>query len=187
MKGIRMRRLVLPVLAGLATSAVVAAFGVAGESSTTAAGPPPAVAGQVIGQLRLDGVGTMTISSFSWGVSNPVTIGSGGGGSGSGKASFSSFSFLKSVDGSSAALFTAAATGKHIAEGVFTAQWGTGGSAVSAKYEFEPVFVESVQQSGAGGSTPTESLSLAYEKVKWTFTDSSGTTSGTWDVVNNSP
>src|SRR5829696_7547099 len=126
MKRIRMRRLVLPVLAGLATSAVVAAFGVAGESSTTAAGPPPAVAGQVIGQLTLDGVGTMTISSFSWGVSNPVTIGSGGGGGGSGRASFATVRLLKCGGGGAAARVTAAASGKHSAEGVFTAQWGTG-------------------------------------------------------------
>jgi len=173
------------VLAGLATSAVVAAFGLAGQSST-ASGPPPALAGQLIGQLTVDGIGTLPVSSYSWGM---TTAGStaGGGGAGAGKVAVSAFNFLKIVDASSPALLTATATGKHIARAVFTAQWGSGGTAATAKYEFDDVIVESTQQSGAGGSAPTDSVSLNFARVKWSFTDGSGTTAGTWDVVQNAP
>jgi type VI protein secretion system component Hcp len=38
---------------------------------------------------------------------------------------------------------------------------------------------------GASGSAPTENLTFAYAKIKWTYTDANGTTSGTWDLTQN--
>jgi type VI protein secretion system component Hcp len=185
MKGLSLRRLALPVLAAVVTSAVVAAYGLATDSATKVGAPPAAVAGQVIGQLTVDGIGTMPIASYSWGVSNPVTIGGIGGGASAGKASFSSLSFMRTVDSMSSALFTASATGRHIPHAVFTAEWGTGNATTTAKYELDDVFVESVQQSRSGGSAASESLSLAYERVTWTVSDGSGTTSGSWNLAEN--
>jgi type VI secretion system secreted protein Hcp len=181
------RRLALPLLAGLVTSAVIAALGFADPNGPKAGGPPAAT-GQLIGQLSLDeGPQGVQIFSYSWGVSNPTTIGSGGGGAGSGKASFSSLNLMKNVDLSSAELLQAAADGRHYPKAVFTAQWGTGNAAAKAEYELHDVVVESVQQSGAGGSAPSESVSFDFGKIKWTFTDSSGTTTGGWNVVENKP
>jgi type VI secretion system secreted protein Hcp len=185
MRGLSLRRLALPISAALVTSAVIATLGLAGESSTKVGAPPQAVAGQVVGQLTVEGIGTFPVASYSWGVSNPTTVGGPGGGMGSGRASLSSLNFMRSVDSASAALLTASVTGKHIPSAVFTAQWGTGNATTTAKYELTDVFVESVQHSGAGGSPASESLSLAYGKVAWTITDASGKSSGSWNVVEN--
>jgi type VI protein secretion system component Hcp len=54
-------------------------------------------------------------------------------------------------------------------------------------YKLQDVVVESLQHSGGGGGAPIESLSLAFAKVTWTYTDASGTTSGSWDLVANTP
>lgn len=187
-KNSRIRRLALPVLAGLATSAVVAAFGLAGSDAAKVGGPPAAAAGgPVIGQLTLDDGAAIPILSYSWGMSNPTTIGSGSGGAGAGKVSISSLNMMKSVDQFSSQLLSSAASGSHFAHAVFTAQWGTGASAASAKYELSNVIVESVQQSGSGGSAPSESFALVFGKVVWTFTDGNGPTTGSWNVVTNAP
>ena len=128
---------------------------------------------------------TIPILSYSIGASNPVTVVVGGGG-GAGKVSFSSLNLIKLPDATSAALFTAVATGHHFPKATFTAQWGTAATAATMSYTLEDVVVESIQQSGGGG-TPSESLSLAFSKVTWTYTDPSGTTSGSWDLVANAP
>ena len=177
------RRLAAPVLAGLVTSIVVAAIAVGAGPSNPA---PPTPSGQVAGQLAINGK-TIPILSYSVGASNPSTIGSVGGGSGAGKVSFSSLNMMKAVDATTAALLTATATGQHFAEATFTAQWGTATSAATMSYKLQDVVVESLQHSGGGGGAPIESLSLAFAKVTWTYTDASGTTSGSWDLVANTP
>src|SRR5881392_3039991 len=125
MKQPRMLRLAPPILAGLATSAVVAAFGLAGNGNDNGNGPPAAVPGTAIGQLTLGPVNTdptsqvtIPIQSFSWGISNPTSTGSSSGGAGAGKASLSSMNVMKAVDTSSALLLRAAATGNHFSKGV---------------------------------------------------------------------
>ena len=179
-------RLGPPLAAALVTSAVVAALALGGQGSTQAqdAGPPPNPTGQAAGQLVLDGK-TITVLSFSAGVSNPATIGGGGGG-GAGKASFSSLALMKPVDATTPDLNAAVANGKHFPTAVLTAQWGVGSAATSLKYELEDVIVESAQQSG-GGDAPVESIALAFGKVKWTFTDANGTVTRGWDIVANAP
>ena len=128
---------------------------------------------------------TIPILSYSIGASNPVPVVVGGGG-GAGKVSFSSLNLMKLPDATSAALFTAVATGQHYPTATFTAQWGTAATAATMSYTLQDVAVESIQQSGGGG-TPAESLSLAFSRVTWTYIDSSGTTSGSWDLVANAP
>jgi type VI secretion system secreted protein Hcp len=176
------RRLAPPVLAGLVTSVVVAAIAVG-------AGPgnpgPPTPSGQEAGQLAINGK-TIPILSYSIGASNPFTPTVGGGG-GTGKVNFSSLSMMKAVDATTAALLSATATGQHFPEATFTAQWGTASSAASISYKLQDVVVESLQHSGGGGGAPSESLSLAFTKVTWTYTDASGTTSGSWNLTANTP
>jgi type VI secretion system secreted protein Hcp len=176
------RRLAPPAVAGIVTSVVVAAVAVgAGPPSDPG---PPAPSGQAAGQLAINGK-TIPILSYSIGASNPFTPTVGGGG-GAGKVSFSSLNLMKAVDATTAALLSATATGHHFAEATFTAEWGTASSAATISYRLQDVVVESLQHSG-GGAVPIESLSLAFAKVTWTYTDASGTTSGSWNLTANTP
>jgi type VI secretion system secreted protein Hcp len=142
--------------------------------------------------------GKIEIYSFSFGVSNPVTISSGTKGSSGGKASLSSFNIMKKTDKASPLLFAACASGDHFAKAVVTmrkAGGEAGGQSVFLKYEFENVFVESVQWSGStgGDDTPTESASLAYGKVTINYQpqDAKGATGDpiikSWNVQTVSP
>ena len=94
---------------------------------------------------------------------------------------------MKAVDANTAALLSAVASGQHFPEATFTAQWGTASSAATISYRLQNVVVESLQHSGGGGGAPTESLSLSYTAVTWTYKDASGTTSGSWDLIANTP
>ncbi|BAH40914.1 MAG TPA: Hcp1 family type VI secretion system effector [Gemmatimonas aurantiaca] len=112
----------------------------------------------------------MEIYSFSWGASNPTTIGSGSTGISAGKVSVSSFNVMKKTETASAKVFAACATGKHIAtaEVVLRKAGGDAGQNPFLKYKFTDVMVESIQWSGSSGGddTPTESLSFAFGKVE---------------------
>jgi type VI secretion system secreted protein Hcp len=110
------------------------------------------------------------IYSFSWGASNPTTVGSGTAGLAAGKVSVSSFNVMKKTESSSAKLFAACCAGQHFKTATVEMSKATGTSgeqAVFLKYVFTDVMVESVQWSGSSGGddTPTESVSLAFAKV----------------------
>ena len=76
--------------------------------------------------LQLDGVtgeatranytGWIELDSFSFGASNPVSIGTGSTGAGAGKASLSSFNVMKRTDSSSPVLFQKCCMGQHFAK-----------------------------------------------------------------------
>lgn len=116
---------------------------------------------------------TIEIYSFSWGASNPVTIGSGTGGISAGKVSVSSFNVMKKTDKASAKLFLNACTGAVIAEMTIhmRKQTGAGGQTDFLVYKFTEVMVESIQWSGStgGDDSPTESVSFAFAKVNITY------------------
>ncbi len=152
--------------------------------------------------LKIDGVNgestrkgfekQIEIQSFSWGASNPATIGAGGGGGGGGKVSVSSFNIMKRSDASSPLLFQACCQGDHYPKAVVTLNKAGGKAAVDfIKYEFEKVYVENIQWSGAtgGDDTPTESVSFAFGKVSVTYTPqnpdgSKGSPAvGAWDLT----
>ena len=57
------------------------------------------------------------IYSFSFGASNPTTIGSASTGSGAGKVSISSFNIMKKSDSASPSLFTNCCNGEHFDKG----------------------------------------------------------------------
>lgn len=134
----------------------------------------------------------MEIQSFSWGASNPATIGAGGGGGGAGKVSVSSFNIMKKSDAASPLLFQACCQGDHYAKAIVTLNKAGGKSPVDfIKYEFEKVYVESVQWSGSSGGddTPMENVSFAFGKVSVTYTPqnpdgSKGSPAvGAWDLT----
>jgi type VI secretion system secreted protein Hcp len=151
--------------------------------------------------LKIDGVNgeatrkgfekQMEIQSFSWGASNPSTVGAGTGG-GAGKVSVSSFNVMKKTDAASPLLFQACCTGQHYPKAVVTLNKAGGKAAVDfIKYEFEQVYVDSVQWSGASGGddTPTESVSFSFGKVAVTYTPQNADGSkgspavGSWDLT----
>lgn len=80
--------------------------------------------------IKLDGIkgegagGAITLESFSWGVSNSSSSATGG--ASSGQASFQDFSFTSVAGTESADLFSACATGKHIATGQLSISDKTG-------------------------------------------------------------
>jgi type VI secretion system secreted protein Hcp len=116
-------------------------------------------------------VGWIEIYSFSWGASNPTTVGSGATGLSAGKVSVSSFNVMKKTEASSCTLFAACCAGQHFPTATVELSKATGTSGqqqVYLKYSFTDVMVESVQWSGStgGDDTPTESLSLAFAKVE---------------------
>jgi len=133
------------------------------------------------------------IYSFSWGASNPTTIGSGSSGVSAGKVSVSSFNFMKKTDKASAVMFQHCCQGAHIDKVIVTLRKATGeaGQKAFLVYTFETCMVESIQWSGSSGGddTPTESVSLAFGKVKIEYfkQDAKGAMAaagqGSWDLT----
>jgi type VI secretion system secreted protein Hcp len=129
----------------------------------------------------------MEIMSFSFGASNPTTIGPGGGGSGGGRVSVSSFNIMKMSETASADLFEKCCLGEHYPTAKIILRKSGGTAATQAnflEYSFEQVFVDSIQWSGSGGGddTPTESVSLAFSKVEIEYS-AQDTLKGTLGVV----
>ncbi len=132
------------------------------------------------------------IYSFSWGVSNPTTIGPGTGGAGGGRATLSSFNCMKATDKASPLLFQACASGKHFPKVTVSLNKAGGDSVTYLTYEFENCFIESVQWSGStgGDDRPMESLSIAFGKVTITYNAQAMTGAkdakaviGSWDAT----
>src|SRR5690349_6789405 len=89
------------------------------------------------------------ILSFSLGASNPSSIGHGGGG-GAGKATLSSFQLMKHTDVTSPVLFQKCCAGEHFDKVVVSLNKAGGKAPVNfLVYEFEQVFIDSVQWSGS--------------------------------------
>jgi type VI secretion system secreted protein Hcp len=122
------------------------------------------------------------IYSFSMGASNPTTVGSAAGGMSAGKVSVSSFNIMKKTDASSPTLFSMCCVGDHFDTATVTLNKASGDKTTPLaflKYEFNEVYIESIQWSGSSGGddTPSESVSLAFGKIKVTYTPQ--TTKGT--------
>lgn len=131
--------------------------------------------------------GAIEIMSFSFGASNstnPI-----GGGSGSGKAILHDFSVMKKTDIASCTFFNNCCAGKHFDKAKVSFRKAGGEQVVYLTYEFEKVFVTSIQWSGStgGDDVPTESASFAYKKVTITYNsqteagEAAGPQVGTWD------
>lgn len=99
----------------------------------------------------------------------------------------SDINFTKLVDSTTVGLLTKVTTGAHIPTAVVTTQLeGT----ATMEYTLDDVNVTAVQVSGSGGqkSTPSESVSLTFEKITWTHTDGAGIeTTGSFDVTAGTP
>ena len=118
--------------------------------------------------LQGDGPQGQQVLSYSFGASNPVTIGPGGGMS-AGKVSFSSFNFLMQRGKMSLALLKAVAVGTHFEQATIKI-YDDNNKTVNYQITFSNVMIESFQQSMGCGKKdcedPTESVSMAYGKIK---------------------
>ncbi len=132
--------------------------------------------------LKIDGVDgestrkgfekQMEIQSFSLGASNPSSIGAGGGGGGGGKVSVSSFNIMKKTDSASPKLFNTCCQGDHYASAVVTLNKAAGKTPIDfLKYEFEEVYVDSIQWAGApgGDDSPMENVTFSFGKITITY------------------
>lgn len=137
------------------------------------------------------------IYSFSWGASNPATIGSGAGGGGGGRVSVSSFNIMKKTDNASPQLFTTCCCGGHFAKATVVLRRAGGTKdqtgTVYLTYTFSFVFVDSIQWSGSSGGddVPTESVSFTFGACKIEYTPQKKTgekgtaNPATWSIVKN--
>lgn len=134
------------------------------------------------------------IFSWSFGASNPSTVGSGRGGLSAGKVSVSTFNVMKKTENASAQLFLNNCTGQHIPKGSIIMRKATGKDnkqATFLQYDFEEVMVDSIQWSGSGGGddTPMEAVSFAFARVSiqnWLQGADGKMTKGagaTWDLT----
>src|SRR5262245_44525490 len=90
------------------------------------------------------------LDSFSFGASNPSTIGSGTPGSGAGRVAVSAFNVMKSYDNASPDLFLGCCMGNHFDSATVVLRKAGSGQNVFLQYDFKEVFIDSVQQSGSG-------------------------------------
>ena len=130
--------------------------------------------------LKLDGIkgesadakhtGEIDITSFSWGLSQTGIQATGGGG-GAGKVAFQDISFIKKTDASSPLLMLNCANGTHIKEGNFVVRKAGGTQLEYLKLKLTDILVSSFKDHGSisGGDIPTESLSLNFAKVEYSY------------------
>src|SRR5713101_4485846 len=125
--------------------------------------------------IKFDGIqgdkpqGEIEIDSFHWGVTQTATLAAGGGG-GASKPQFQDFHFVSQVSKASPKLFLRCADGEHIKEATLTCRKAGGDQQPLAflVVKMNDVLVSSFQQSG-NGDFPTESISLNFAKVDFTF------------------
>lgn len=154
---------------------------------------------EIKGQATASGLtpatGWFEIFSFSWGASNPTTVGTTGSGLSAGKVSVSSFNIMKKSENASPLIFNACCTGQHYktAQVVCRKAAGTAGKqGTFIQYDFKDVMVESIQWSGSSGGddTPTESVSFAFGVVNISYFIQDSVTGaisagnkGSWDLT----
>ena len=112
--------------------------------------------------------GTIEVRSFSWGCSNSGTMSQGSGG-GAGKASFQDLNFMANTSVASPLLMQACANGRHIPSAtLFVRKQGTD----QLEYytiKLTDLLVSSFQHSAGGGPGVTESFSLNFAKIEFSY------------------
>jgi len=133
----------------------------------------------------------MDVLSFSFGASSPATIGAAGTGATAGRPDVSSITVMKLADRADVPLLRTLLMGAKIATGTLDIVGTVGATQeVVARINLTNARITSVQTSGSN-STPTVSVSIAYEKIQLINNqyNASGAASGqdsfTYDVAKN--
>jgi type VI protein secretion system component Hcp len=109
------------------------------------------------------------LESFSWGASNPSSL--GGKGLAAGKPSLSDFTCSFALEAASFALVKCLVNGTHIASATFTGR-KTGGGGTPYNYlvvTMTNCFVTSFSTGGGSTGVPSASLSISYEKIQYQY------------------
>ena len=114
--------------------------------------------------------GEIEIESFSWGVSNPTTIGSATSGAGAGKAVPGDFVVVMPFSAASPQIFKKCVTGDHYQTAVMSMR-KAGGSQRAAgqdflKYNFGTVFTTKIEWGGSSDEGPEESITFVYGSLQ---------------------
>jgi type VI secretion system secreted protein Hcp len=109
--------------------------------------------------LEHDHKGWIEILSYSWGVSNPSTV--GGGGAGAGKVQLQDFHFVKPVSTATPPLMESCCQGKHFPKVEIHVASREGMPYL--KYELQDVLISSLSEGGSGDERPMDQLSLSFE------------------------
>jgi type VI secretion system secreted protein Hcp len=157
-------------------------------AALAALAPLPAGAAAVDYFLKIEGVdGESTtkghereilLDSFTFGAANTVTVTSGGAG-GAGKATFSDMLAGSKLSKVSPKLYLSTAAGTRISNVQLSVR-KSGATFDFYTIKLSEVYVTSVKTEGRTGEIPTESMSLNFGKVTWTYTPTS--TKGTADT-----
>src|SRR5262245_58350038 len=145
--------------------------------------------------LKLEGIegestddkhkGEIEVLSFSWGASNPTTIGSATGGAGAGKIKFNEFQIVKHMDTASPLIFQKVCEGSRIPNGLFTLTDRATGLAFY-KIRFQDVLISSVQPaSSPGANAALEQFSFVFANVNISASDTRGNTTSISCALNS--
>jgi type VI secretion system secreted protein Hcp len=131
--------------------------------------------------LEIDGIkgeaqdadypGSIEVSSFSWGVTNPGSY-TNTGGPGTGRSSFQDLHFTASVNKASPALAKACATGQYCKDAkLHVSKSGAGDQQEYYTIILNDVLVSSYQTGGSEGSNtvPTDQFSLNFAKIEFDY------------------
>ena len=124
------------------------------------------------------------VASWSWGATNPTTVGAGTGIS-AGKVSVSDLSLMKFADSATPRMMDAVAKGAHFPKAALAVRRSSDGFEY-LRIRLEDVMVSSDQLS-AGGERPSESVALSFARYVLDYTPGPGkkTVSFGWDVVRS--
>jgi type VI secretion system secreted protein Hcp len=128
------------------------------------------------------------LDSFQWGVGTETTVGSATGGAGSGKIKFNDITVTKRMDKTSPLLLQQEFTGKSGAVSIDFCR--KAGGQPYAEYKLDNGLISSYSVS-SGGDMPTESISINFTKVTFSFfytapDGSLATSTVSFDILANS-
>ncbi len=135
---------------------------------------------------HVDHKGEIELLSWQWGVSNSSMT--TGGGSGKGKANAGEMVIMKLYDKASPNLAKKCVQGVHLPTVTLTARKSGEGQKDFFKVIMKEVFITSVQNSASSGGDMSESVSLSYGAIDFSYKaqDAKGTPGGEvkfgWDV-----
>ena len=157
--------------------------------------------------LKIDGIegessdkahpGEIEVLSYSWGVSQPLSSSASSAGSlTAGRADFQPLTIVKAIDKATPLLMQHCADGKHLKNIRLELCRSGEDKQPYMKYTFTDVVISALQPGGSGGNggeaLPVESVSFAYGKAEWEYTQTkvtggkgSGSVAGGWDLQAN--
>jgi type VI secretion system secreted protein Hcp len=103
------------------------------------------------------------VLSWSWGVTNAITL--AGTGAGQGKASFHDLAFTHKIDKASPVLMQACATGAHLKEATITHRKAGKGQQEFLVIKMNDVIITAMTDADSSDGESAETVSLAFAKI----------------------